>query len=127
SRGVRALLRRLKRGRKPDTAAEAVQAAVSANNGAVDIVDQAAAFKMLKVEDVMTPRADIIAVDIATPFEGVVRQFAEVEHSRMPVYRDTLDDPVGVVHIKDVFKLLAGEGKAPVPGDPILHRLRREV
>lgn len=130
SRGVRALLRRLKRGSKAEIAAEtaaAAQAAASASNGAVDIVDQAAAFKMLRVEDVMTPRADISAVDIATPFEDVVRQFAEVEHSRMPVYRDNLDDPVGVVHIKDVFKLLAGEGKAPVPGDPILHRLRREV
>jgi CBS domain containing-hemolysin-like protein len=130
SRGVRALLRRLKRGSKAEIAAEAaavIQAAGAANGGAVDIVDQAAAFKMLRVEDVMTPRADIAAVDIATPFEDVVRQFAEVEHSRMPVYRDNLDDPVGVVHIKDVFKLLAGEGKAPVPGDPILHRLRREV
>jgi CBS domain containing-hemolysin-like protein len=130
SRGVRAFLRRLRRSQKSDSAspeATAAAAAVAANGGGVDIVDQAAAFKMLRVEDVMTPRADIVACDIATPFEGVVRQFAEVEHSRMPVYRDTLDDPVGVVHIKDVFKLLAGEGRAPAPGDPILHRLRREV
>jgi len=95
--------------------------------GPVDIVGQAAAFKMLRVEDVMTPRADIVAVDIAAPFEEVVAQFAEAEHSRMPVYRDNLDDPVGLVHIKDVFKLLAGEGRAAAPGDPILHRLRREV
>jgi len=56
-----------------------------------------------------------------------VRCFAEHEHSRMPVYRDTLDDPVGVVNIKDVFKLLATEGGAPSPADPVLHRLRREV
>jgi CBS domain containing-hemolysin-like protein len=68
-----------------------------------------------------------MAIDISTPFEDVVRQFAEVEHSRMPVYRDSLDDPVGVAHIKDIFKLLATEGGAPSPGDPVLHRLRREV
>ena len=126
SRGVRALLRRMRRG-KADGAVETPMSSPAVNGGPVDIVDQAAAFKMLRVEDVMTPRADIAAIDIAMPFEEVVRQFAEVEHSRMPVYRDTLDDPVGVVHIKDVFKLLAGEGRAPAPGDPILHRLRREV
>jgi CBS domain containing-hemolysin-like protein len=95
-------------------------------NGPVDIVDQAEVFKTLRVSDVMTPRADINALDITTDFAEVVRCFAEHEHSRMPIYRDTLDDPVGVVNIKDVFKLLAGESP-PQPGDPILHRLRREV
>jgi CBS domain containing-hemolysin-like protein len=125
SRGVRAFLRKLKRGHVGESEpADAVPA-----DGAVDIVGQAAAFKTLKVEDVMTPRADIIAVDIAASFEDVVARFAEAEHSRMPVYRDNLDDPVGLVHIKDIFKLLSGDGagRAPQPGDPILHRLRREV
>jgi CBS domain containing-hemolysin-like protein len=75
----------------------------------------------------MTPRADIMAVEISSPFEAVVRQFAEVEHSRMPVYRETLDDPVGVVHIKDVFKLLAEDGGGPAANDPVLHRLRRDA
>ena len=93
----------------------------------VDIVDQAQAFKTLRVSEVMTPRADIMAMEISAPFEEVVRQFVEVEHSRVPVYRETLDDPVGVVHIKDVFKLLAAEGGAPSPTDPVLHRLRRDV
>jgi CBS domain containing-hemolysin-like protein len=125
SRGVRAFLRKLKRGQTAD--GEAAEAVIA--DGAVDIVGQAAAFKTLRVEDVMTPRADIVAVDIAAAFEDVVAQFAEAEHSRMPVYRDNLDDPVGLVHIKDVFKLLSGvaAGRAPEPGDPILHRLRREV
>jgi CBS domain containing-hemolysin-like protein len=118
-------MRRLRRGHRAD--GTEASPSPGGTSGAVDIVDQAAAFKTLRVEDVMTPRADIVAVDIATPFEGVVAQFAEAEHSRMPVYRETLDDPLGVVHIKDVFKLLAGEGRAPAPGDPILHRLRREV
>jgi CBS domain containing-hemolysin-like protein len=112
-----------------EAAATLAAAAAVAASGPVDIVDQAEVFKTLRVSDVMTPRADIMAIEISTPFEEVVRQFAEVEHSRMPVYRDTLDDPVGVANIKDVFKLLAADGgtPAPAPSDPVLHRLRREV
>jgi CBS domain containing-hemolysin-like protein len=98
---------------------------------AVDIVDQAEAFQTLRIDDVMTPRADIVALDISTPLVEVVRAFAEAELARMPVYRETLDDPVGVVHIKDIVKLLAPPQSAPdfrPPWDePVLHRLRREV
>lgn len=95
--------------------------------GAVDIVDQAEAFQTLRVADVMTPRADIVAVELSAPFEAVVAQFAEAEHSRMPIYRETLDDPVGVVHVKDIFRLLADDEKHPAPGDVILHKLRRDA
>ncbi|MGZ3279226.1 MAG: hemolysin family protein [Caulobacteraceae bacterium] len=129
SRGMRAVLRRFRRGLKGEDRAERHhgEAAVSVAGSGVDIVDQAEVFKTLRVSDVMTPRADINALDISTDFAEVVRCFAEHEHSRMPVYRDTLDDPVGVVNIKDVFKLLADGGGAPQPADPVLHRLRREV
>ena len=95
--------------------------------GAVDLVDQAEAFQTLRVADVMTPRADIIAIELSAPFEAVVAQFAEAEHSRMPIYRETLDDPVGVVHVKDIFRLLADDEKHPAAGDVILHKLRRDV
>jgi CBS domain containing-hemolysin-like protein len=98
-----------------------------AATGAVDLVDQAEAFQTLRVADVMTPRADIVAVELSTPFEAVVAQFAEAEHSRMPIYRETLDDPVGVVHVKDIFRLLADDEKHPAPGDVILHKLRRDA
>ena len=95
----------------------------------VDMVDQAEAFQTLRVSDVMTPRADVVALEISAPFEEVVRQFAEAEHSRLPVYRETLDEPVGVVHIKDVFKLMVprGEMKPPEWDEQVLRRLRREV
>jgi CBS domain containing-hemolysin-like protein len=98
---------------------------------AVDIVDQAEAFQTLRIDDVMTPRADIVALDISTPLVEVVRAFAEAELARMPVYRETLDDPVGVVHIKDIVKLLTPPQDAsdfrPPWDEPVLHRLRREV
>ena len=123
SRGMRAALRRFRRGLKGDERHHQGEAPPAAG---VDIVDQAEVFKTLRVSDVMTPRADIVAIDISAEFEEVVRQFAEHEHSRMPIYRDTLDDPVGVANVKDVFKLLAAERATP-PGEPILHRLRREA
>jgi CBS domain containing-hemolysin-like protein len=126
---MRAVLRRFRRGLKGEERGERHhgEAAAAAPGSGVDIVDQAEVFKTLRVSDVMTPRADINALDISTEFAEVVRSFAEHEHSRLPVYRDTLDDPVGVVNIKDVFKLLATGGGPPQPADPVLHRLRREL
>jgi CBS domain containing-hemolysin-like protein len=98
---------------------------------AVDIVDQAEAFQTLRVRDVMTPRADIVALEISTPLDEALRRFVESELTRMPVYRETLDDPVGLVHIKDIVRLLApgpdGEPQTVNWKQPVLHRLRREA
>ena len=98
-----------------------------ASDPAEDIVDHAEAFKTLRVGDVMTPRADIVAVEISCPFEDLLARFLEAEHSRMPIYRETLDDPVGQVHVKDVFKMLVDEKLRPAANEPVLRRLRREV
>jgi CBS domain containing-hemolysin-like protein len=95
--------------------------------GAVDIVDQAEAFQTLRVADVMTPRADIVALELACPFEEVTRQFAVSEHSRMPIYRETLDEPIGLANIKDLFKLLQPQDGKPPPPEPVLKRLKREI
>src|SRR5215471_4090699 len=53
--------------------------------------------------DVMVPRVDIVALDIETPFPEVVACMVEQGHSRVPVYRETLDDVVGFIHVKDVL------------------------
>ncbi|HEX4198676.1 MAG TPA: hemolysin family protein [Caulobacteraceae bacterium] len=126
SRGLRAFFRRWRRG---ETAAEAAAQAAHAPRaeGSLDLVDQAQAFKMLSVEDVMTPRADIVAVEIACPFNELLARFLEAEHTRMPIYRGNLDDPVGQVHVKDVFKMLVDESIRPAPDETVLRRLRREV
>jgi CBS domain containing-hemolysin-like protein len=57
--------------------------------------------------DVGVPRADIIAVEEKTSFADLVTLFAEAGHSRLPVYREKLDTIIGMVHIKDVFAILA--------------------
>jgi magnesium and cobalt transporter len=63
-------------------------------------------------DDVAIPRGEIVAVPETASWEDVVSAFAEHGHSRMPVYRETLDEIVGMVLIKDVFKHLAS-GKPP--------------
>ena len=55
------------------------------------------------IADVMVPRADIIAIKAATTMDGLIDMIAEEGHSRMPVYRETLDDAFGMVHVKDVL------------------------
>lgn len=57
----------------------------------------------LTVNDVMVPRADIVAVERHTPLDEIVGLMSAEVHSRLPVYRDTLDDAIGMVHIKDVL------------------------
>ena len=53
--------------------------------------------------DVMVPRIDIVALNVETPFPEVVKCMVEQGHSRVPVYRETLDDVIGFIHVKDVL------------------------
>lgn len=57
----------------------------------------------VRVEDVMVPRADIEAVELSTTLGELLALFEESGHSRMPVYVETLDDPRGMIHIRDVL------------------------
>jgi Mg2+/Co2+ transporter CorC len=57
----------------------------------------------MTVDDVMVPRADIIAVECKTPLDEVVALMAKETHSRLPVYRESLDEVIGMVHIKDLL------------------------
>lgn len=57
----------------------------------------------VRIEDVMVPRADVDAVEETVALRKLMEAFHESGHSRMPVYRETLDDPRGMVHIKDLL------------------------
>ena len=63
-------------------------------------------------DDIAVPRGEIVAVEATIGWDELVASFSENGHSRMPVYRDTLDDVIGMIHIKDVFPYLA-ERKPP--------------
>jgi magnesium and cobalt transporter len=70
---------------------------------------------ILKLRDVtvsyvMIPRAEIVAIDVNTAPEDVLRVLSQRPHSRIPVYRESLDDVLGTIHVKDVLAVLA-EGK----------------
>ena len=70
------------------------------------MINAADRFHVLRVEDVMVPRANIVAVDISCGLHDLSTAFQAAGHSRMPVYKETLDDPVGMVHIKDILSYL---------------------
>jgi len=66
-------------------------------------------FGALRVVDVMVPRADIIAVDENESLWELLKTFDTAGVSRLPLFRETLDDPRGMVHVKDVMRWLIGE------------------
>ena len=69
----------------------------------------------MKISDVMVPRADIVAIDIAMTFDEMVQVFKQATHSRLPLFSDTLDDVIGMVHIKDVVSALAADDDTNTP------------
>jgi CBS domain containing-hemolysin-like protein len=71
-------------------------------------------FSEHRVDDVMVPRGEIIAIADTATFADCVASFAEHGHSRLPVYKDTLDHIIGMIHIKDIFAVLA-ENKVDKP------------
>ena len=82
----------------------------------------------LRVVDVMVPRADIYSVSLAMTLAEVLAMFRTAGHSRLPVYGSTLDDPRGMIHVRDYVDYLAAaeepadiatvkaEGPEPAPG-----------
>src|SRR4029077_21021188 len=60
----------------------------------------------MRVDDIMVPRADIEAVSVDLTLAELFAAFRKSGHSRMSVFRDTLDDPIGLVHIKDLMDLI---------------------
>ncbi len=66
----------------------------------------------LRVDDVMVPRADIEAVETTTPLGALMVRFEQLGHSRMPVYGENLDDPRGMVHIRDILAHITRNAKS---------------
>ncbi len=75
------------------------------------ILSNVLALKDLRVEDVMIPRSDIIAVEASTTLENLKKVLLKERHTRLPVYRDTLDQVIGFVHIKDLIPLIGTRRK----------------
>jgi CBS domain containing-hemolysin-like protein len=85
-------------------------------------------FGELRVGDVMVPRADIVAIEEQISLKELIESLRAEQHSRLPVYRETLDDPIGLVHIKDVLSLVEiGEDGAMRWPDVPISKIRRNV
>lgn len=67
-------------------------------------------FGELQADDVMVPRPDIVAISLDLDLTETIQAFVEAKHSRLPIYRQNLDDVAGFAHIKDVLAHLGGEG-----------------
>lgn len=111
---LRHLLRLIWRTRETREAIDAMIAAPSIQDEESPITAQERVLigNVLKVHDrnvadVMVPRVDIVAFDIERPFGDLVKLLIEHGHSRLPVYRESLDDVLGFVHVKDVLAPVA--------------------
>jgi len=77
-------------------------------------------FSATRVEDVMVPRADIIAIDESDSMSDLLATFERAGVSRVPLFAETLDDPRGMIHIKDFFRWIlaeAGHITSPKPAE----------
>jgi magnesium and cobalt transporter len=79
--------------------------------------------RTITAADIMVPRPDIVAVEVETKMPEVLALLMRERHSRLPVYRGTLDDVVGMVHIKDVAVLVT----APDIVEPPLSKIVRNL
>lgn len=61
----------------------------------------------VKVMDIMVPRADIVAIEVDTPQKELLELLTDKQHSRLPVYKESLDNVLGTIHIKDILVSVA--------------------
>ena len=67
------------------------------------MLDNVIGFSSIEVEEAMVPRADIVAVSETITLEDCINVFRKAAHSRLPVYKGTLDEIIGMVHVKDIL------------------------
>jgi CBS domain containing-hemolysin-like protein len=102
--------------------------AAPVNGSPSTLRQRAKEFETAVVGDVMTSRVDVAALEVTMTLEDVLKLFAREAHSRMPLYRDTLDEPLGFIHIKDVVAELGRIGwNAEALAQRPLERLKRDI
>lgn len=77
-----------------------------------ELVHNAFEFADTTVREIMVPRMNIVGLDVLTPADQLLRRAADTGHSRIPVYRDSIEHAVGVVTIRDLFRAVA-RGESP--------------
>jgi CBS domain containing-hemolysin-like protein len=67
-------------------------------------------FADLRVDDMMVPRANIVAAEETSNMRDLLAQFIDANHSRLPIYRESLDDILGMIHVKDYLRWMSIKG-----------------
>jgi CBS domain containing-hemolysin-like protein len=113
-RRLRGLLRWKTQGATRETFADAIEedSAESFSQQERTMLRNVLRLGEVRVVDVMVPRADIVSVEGAASLADLLRLFRTAGHSRLPVYGETLDDPKGMIHIRDFLDFLAGKAEA---------------
>jgi len=128
-RGLRGWLRRLRgdRDEPPVSLRDELEELIEEHGEAepIDPEERALLTNILRLHevaaaDIMVPRVDIVALPVDMPFAEAAKQMAAHGHSRLPLYRETLDDVVGVLHIKDLLPHVAAG--TPVTLDQIARK-----
>lgn len=95
-----------------------------------DMILRAARFDRLRVADVMRARAEIVAIEADSTLGEAARVFSESQHSRLPIYGETLDDPQGFIHVRDVLAMIAPTEEGEARGrltDRALGQIKRNI
>jgi CBS domain containing-hemolysin-like protein len=112
---------------KPSDIREELSDALSeqgpAKTGSLSVAERAMlnnilALNELRVSDVMVPRGSILSMEISSTLAQMLDAFERSGHSRMPVYHESMDDPRGMVHIRDVVAYLTQTGRKKTRGKP---------
>lgn len=75
-----------------------------------EMIESIMKFPTRTVEEIMTPRTDVEALELTNNLGTVIQNIKKVGHSRIPVFEDTLDNIIGIFYVRDLVKWLAGEG-----------------
>ena len=76
-----------------------------------DMIEGVVSFRTTSVERIMTPRTDVEAIELTDDLDSILATVQEIGHSRIPVYRENLDDIVGVLYVKDLLAWLGSDRK----------------
>jgi len=76
-----------------------------------DMIHGVVMLSELNAKDIMIPRVDLVAIDVETDLKSLVKTIIEAAHSRIPVYEGTIDNIIGILHVKDLIKLIPLSGK----------------
>lgn len=86
---------------------------IDKNNG--ELIRSAIEFNDLDANDILTPRVNIVAVERGTPMKEITELFLNSSYSRLPVYEESIDNIVGMIHEKDYFRVLCREETSIAP------------